>query len=100
MVVETSERCKRLEREGCSEKEDNPRRLEHNRQKDSQVTLSRPIRTALDAALSSSCQDNIVAEGRTSRGASSFGCPPQSTWVGVDPRGRTRGKAGRQRAGP
>lgn len=62
MVVETSGRCERLEREECSEKEDNHRCLAHN--KDSQVTLGWHIRTALLTTLSFSCWDKIVAKGR------------------------------------
>lgn len=65
VVVETSGRYERLEREGCSEKEDKHGRLEHN--KDSKVTLSHPIRILLHAALSNSCQKNggqRLREGR------------------------------------
>lgn len=62
VVVETPGRCKKLERkEGCSEKED--RRLEPNRQKGTQVMLSRPVRTVLHTALSSSSRDKITAKG-------------------------------------
>ena len=42
MVVKTSGRCERLETEGCSEKEDNHKFLERNRQKDSQLHFLLP----------------------------------------------------------
>lgn len=42
VVVKTSGRCERLETEGCSEKEDNHKLLERNRQKDSQLHFLLP----------------------------------------------------------
>lgn len=82
LVVETSGRCKRLERKDrCSEKEDNQRHLECNRQKDSQVRLSQPsgLHFTLPWAFLSG-QNRSQGPQEESTGTPSPWDPLQRTW--------------------